>query len=375
MKSILIISEFIHASENSTGYFWEKIITHVRAEGHTLETVSLKHKSNSTERYLAARVIAKGALTFRLLMKTILKVKNFDFVLSGTNPEFLFLALAVVRKIVKFRWLVVVHDIFPENLIPARIARKNSILFRFLKRIFQWAYNKPDRLLVIGRDMKDIIKAKRVPEDRIKYVPLWVNVSEIELRSKRESRIIRELGWEDRTVFLFFGNIGRVQGLKTLLEAIRLVTSEKAAFLFIGGGSESGTLIEFIESSNLKNVRYYGKLPQMDKSEGLNSCDVAIVSLAPGMRGLGVPSKAYFSLAADKPLLAIVDSDSEIDKLIEENNVGWACSPNNVRKIAKTIDLICEQDLSELKGRPRRVAEECYSENLILRKLANEFTL
>jgi hypothetical protein len=71
------------------------------------------------------------------------------------------------------------------------------------------------------------------------------------------------------------------------------------------------------------------------------------------MKGLGVPSKAYFSLAADKPLLVIGDKASELSILIsEEPNVGWHCEPENPKKLAFLIDQICSA--TDLNSRSSR---------------------
>lgn len=81
-----------------------------------------------------------------------------------------------------------------------------------------------------------------------------------------------------------------------------------------------------------------------------------MVSLAPGMSGLAVPSKAYFSLAADKPIFVIGDKGAELESLIEENaNIGWYCGSYDTAEVAKMFDEICDLDLSTYQNKPRNV--------------------
>lgn len=48
--------------------------------------------------------------------------------------------------------------------------------------------------------------------------------------------------------------------------------------------------------------------PRNDQVNFLNACDVAIVSLVAGMKGVSVPSRIYNIMAAGKPIIAIADS-------------------------------------------------------------------
>jgi hypothetical protein len=61
------------------------------------------------------------------------------------------------------------------------------------------------------------------------------------------------------------------------------------------------------------------------------------------MKGLGVPSKAYFSLAADRPILYIGDEGSELHLMIQANpELGWFCKSADPTALAATITAICE---------------------------------
>ncbi|MCP5877696.1 hypothetical protein NL390_35070, partial [Klebsiella pneumoniae] len=77
------------------------------------------------------------------------------------------------------------------------------------------------------------------------------------------------------------------------------------------------------------------------------SCDIAIVTLAEGMLGLGVPSKAYFTMAADRPILAIMEEDAEVANMVKEHSIGWVCEPNDPVRLASLIDEICRTKLNK----------------------------
>ena len=120
---------------------------------------------------------------------------------------------------------------------------------------------------------------------------------------------------------------------------------------------------------NDPNIKYLGPIKQADKSKGLNAGDIAIVTLADGMLGLGVPSKAYFSMAADKPVLAIMDERSEVSSMVKEHNIGWVVPPMNPELLAeKILEIVSEWDVSTLSS-SRDVLIKYYSEPVAMEKI------
>jgi glycosyltransferase involved in cell wall biosynthesis len=216
--------------------------------------------------------------------------------------------------------------------------------------------------------MKELLEEKTGRKNNITVIQNWVSDQDVSPISRDESEIINKLGWQDRVVFQFFGNIGRVQGVDNILAAIKLVKNPRAAFLFIGDGTATESVKQFVNMHAGDNVAYIGPIAQSRKNLGLAACDVALITLEKGMLGLGVPSKAYFSMAADKPILAVMDRRAEVSCMIHEDAIGWSCAPSDPVELATLIDDICQFDLSSMKGRTRKILQEKYSETAALDK-------
>ena len=67
-----------------------------------------------------------------------------------------------------------------------------------------------------------------------------------------------------------------------------------------------------------------GSRSRKEEINFLNACDIGLITLKEGMRGLGVPSKTYNLMAVGKPLFYIGDKGSEIDRYIDNFNCGWS---------------------------------------------------
>jgi len=283
----------------------------------------------------------------------------------------LLLLIYILRKAHCFRWVVLVHDVFPENLVAAKIIRRSNLIYKITKFVFDRVYALADRMIVIGRDMKCLMKTKTRDQVKIEYIPNWAPLSDIKLIPRESSIYIGNLNWEGKIVFQFFGNLGRVQGIPNLLQAIKLVKSKNAAFIFMGTGVMSEYLKEFISTYESSNIVYLGGIDPSNKSEALSACDVAIISLSKEMKGLGVPSKAYFSMAADKALLVISDDGSELDRVVEEYSIGWSCESGDSKALARQIDDICISGIPIKKGQVRSIFKDNFSDDISLEKISS----
>lgn len=393
MRRLFFFTEFYHPVQDTTGYYLTKII-HTAARcldmpvsvccavpssnGELLVSENFAVKRVRTGTYdknkLVQRIAKYILITVKFAVYAAANVRRHDIVFAVTNPACLMLFLALLRKIRSFEYVLLVYDVHPENLVPAGLARRGSLLYRVAVRCFNWAYRTADELIVIGRDMEEVVRKKVGNGCRITQIPNWANVETIQPGPKTDNELIREHHLQDKTVFLFAGNLGRVQGIGNLLHAIAGVKSESAAFLFVGDGVFRPAIEKFIQQNPNKRVIHLGHLPLSAQQLFLNACDVALVTLDDAMYGLGVPSKAYFSMAAGKPLLLVAAPDSEIGLVIRENGVGWVVPPNQPERLAEKIDEICRVDNLEAIGRRARAAvERHFSEQAVLARYAHYF--
>jgi hypothetical protein len=160
---------------------------------------------------LMQRITKYFLITMRFAAYAIANIKRDDLVFAVTNPAFLVLFLALLKKIRPFKYVLLVYDVFPENLVPARLANRDSLMYRVAVRCFNWAYRAADELIVIGRDMEEVVRRKAGNGCRITRIPNWADVNAIRPQPKAENELLREHDLQDKTVFLFAGNLGRVQ--------------------------------------------------------------------------------------------------------------------------------------------------------------------
>src|SRR5690606_33355954 len=92
-------------------------------------------------------------------------------------------------------------------------------------------------LIVLGRDMFDLMDLKTRNPNNISIIENWADVENIIPKSFDNNPIILNHNLKDKIVFLFAGNMGRLQGLEFIIDLLSEVRNPKIHFLFVGNGA------------------------------------------------------------------------------------------------------------------------------------------
>jgi glycosyltransferase involved in cell wall biosynthesis len=292
-------------------------------------------------------------------------VRRGNLVIVGTNPPTLPFSVAFACWAKRADCLLKAEDIYPDNMIAARIISQHGFVARLMNFAQRRLLLRMKAIFVLGRDMEALVQKKLAPNQvRLEWVPNWADSDVIKPEARGFNRLIQELGLQDKFIVGYAGNIGPLQGIECLFDcALRMREHTDVHFLFVGQGQRYAWLNRAVCSAGLKNVTLLGQRPRSDQAVFLNAFDVAVVSLITGMSGVGVPSRTYNFLAAGKPVLAAVDADSEIAALVNEESVGWVVTPGKVDEFVSVV-LAAKSNPDQLKQigcRARQLAESKYS--------------
>lgn len=323
---------------------------------------------------LPLRIVRAVAVSLAIFYKASLKVRRNDVILVVTNPPSLLFLMAIICRLRRAKFFILVHDVFPENLVAASLVKPHSLTLQVLRILSKWVYQRAHKIIVIGRDMGALIQDKLGKgTDRVHVIPNWAEVNEISPQARDKNSLLHDLGLQEKFIVQFAGNLGRVQGVEYLIQAAERLKHDGVHFLFIGDGAKKQVIEERIKSGELTNITLLKNRPRSEQSNFLNACDLSLVSLAPGMLGLGVPSKTYNIMAAGKPVVAVVDAQSEVGMLVKEEGLGWVVPPAEPNRLADVI-LEAKSDrkrLREMGLRARAAAESRYSLSNIVEAYKN----
>lgn len=387
-KRIWVISELYYPEETSTGFFLTKI-----AEGLTEQfqvsvlcsqptygargeraAISEIHKGVHIHRswgttfnkdVLPLRLVNIVTITFSILLNAIWRVRSGDCVLVVTNPPALPFAVSLACFLHRVPCVLIIHDVYPEILIAAGITRQGSILNRVIGCLTQMMYRQMSRIIVLGRDMVQLVVRKLPDGDQcIVTIPNWADLDVVSPSYRKENKLLAQLGCTDKFVVQYAGNMGRTHGLEDLVCCAKELRNDAMIhFLIIGTGAKRMWIQEIVNEQKINNITILDYQPRADLSNTLNACDVAIIVFVKGMAGVSVPSRMYNIMATGKPIIAVADAESELALVVREEDIGWVIYPGDIGGLRMAIlEAKANPDvLVQMGQRARRAAEAKYS--------------
>lgn len=291
-------------------------------------TVTRVHPLPTPRRSLVARGAGFAGFTLLVTAATVLRRTRPDAVLAMSPP--LTLGLAGWAAARRFRVPLVfnVQDVFPDAAIEvgAISDRRIIVAARKLERL---VYRACDAVTVLSEEMRANIAAKVDPArgSVVRVIPNFCDPEAIRPQSRHTAYRI-ENGLGERTVVMYAGNIGYSQPLEMLVAAARACRDRHdVVFVINGEGSARDALEE--SAAGLSNLVLVDFQPAERISEVLASADVHVIVLRKGLAHSSVPSKLYSILAAGRPVLASVDTGTEVARVLEKAGCGVAVAPDD----------------------------------------------
>jgi colanic acid biosynthesis glycosyl transferase WcaI len=247
-------------------------------------------------------------------------LRRADAVLAMSPPLSLGLTGWLVGAVRGAPMVFNVQDIFPDAAIRTGAIRNRRVI-AFASWLERATYRRAAAVTVLSDGLRANVAAKvgDARHDTVRVIPNFVDTDAIR-PLPRSTPYRDELGIGDEPVVLYAGNVGFSQSLELVVEAARRMPD--VTFLINGDGAAQAELER--SAAAVRNVRFAGYQPASRLGEVLASGDVHVVPLRAGLGDVSVPSKTYSSLAAGRPVVASIDLDSEIPRLLAEAGAGIA---------------------------------------------------
>jgi glycosyltransferase involved in cell wall biosynthesis len=335
------------------------------------ESASFRHIVTDSYTSPASKIIGRlrESISFGIeCKKHILTAREqYDCIYMNNWPIFAqyFVAKAASKK--KVRLVTHIQDIYPEAFVQKAPKLFRGFLFKVLYPLELFTLNKSDKVITISNGMKQFLcQTRSLAQNKVDVVHNWQDEAPFELAEEAP----KEEGL-DKLTFLFLGTIGPLTNLDFVIRCFSTMDSKEARLIIAGQGSEKRKLeklaakfenvdIAFIEAE-AKNV------PLIQ-----NSADVLLLSLIPGAGKLALPSKLIAYMLSAKPVLAVVDRDSDVSKVIRTSKSGWVSSPSDSVELKEVFSEIIITSNAVLKSKgmmARNYALENYTRKVNLDKI------
>lgn len=304
------------------------------------------------------RIINYFSFTFMVLLH-ILSIAKYKAVVVYSNPPILPWIASWAKVLFGTKLIFVSYDLYPEVATVTNTLREGNIICRLMNHINRCVFHRADSVVALSSEMKEfILNNREIGSEKVTVIPNWFEDRGEPSRNLEDNRF-RELT-AGKYVVSYFGNMGTMQDMDTILGAIRELRDEKDIFfLFAGHGNKMERLKMIVAEEKIPNIVIHDFLHGKDFQDALAISDCALISLEKGATGLCVPSKTYSYMMQGIPLLAIMD-DSDIVRDIERGAGLWVRN-GEPEQLAQAIRSLRSD--SERQKAMRQICRRIYLEN------------
>lgn len=298
----------------------------------------------------------------RMILKDGFKDETFDVIAYPTPPITLAPVLRYCAKRYKsaIRYLML-KDIFPQNAVDLGMFSKSSPIYKYYRRMECQLYAYSDRIGCMSEANIAYLKEHdpEIPNEKLEYFPNTVALNEAV--SMKDTRAANELR------IVFGGNMGKPQDIGGLLKGIKTCGEQpdldRVFFYFIGDGTESRRIEEYIEREKPVNLTYRHQLERPEYEKLLANADVGMISLSKDFTIPNFPSRILSYMQISKPVFAVLDEATDMDECIAEAGCGISVRAGDtgafVEGVRRLIRL--EDKLPEMGARGRRYLERYFN--------------
>jgi putative colanic acid biosynthesis glycosyltransferase WcaI len=390
---VLIFNIYFHPDPTGTGLVIGQLARDLRAIGHRvtvvttvthygLDSIPAPRRLISEEQWEGVRVLRTWTyvrprrplfgrvlnyLAFAILaIPAGLKANKHDVAVCVWPPVTTAIAAWLVTRLRRSPLVMNVQDVYPDSIFRNKLAaRLNRALERLVLR-------SAAGVTVLSPGLKRAVIDRGARGPSVAVIPMWTDVDGIRPGPK-ENSFRQEHQLQGKFVVLYAGNLGAFSGVEIVLDAaVLLKDQDHIRFFIVGRGHARDRLVQKAADLNLSNLTFMDTRPREELSAMLAAADIALVTLNPLLATTNIPSKAFTIMASARPVLAAMNSENEIARIITEQRCGWCVPPDRPQDLARAIQHASDRasDLEEMGMRARRFVESHHARPPLTRQHA-----
>ena len=294
------------------------------------------HKVNFIIRGIAQLLMPY--IFFREIKKSI--KEKIDITIVHSPPLPLTITAYKIKKFYNAKYILNLHDIFPQNAIDLGILR-NKFLIKFFERMERNAYQDSDLIVVPSNSHKQFLEEKRgVSKQKVHTIHHWIDINPF-LQLKKTGKFRKLYNLEDKLIFLFGGVLGPSQGLDLLIKiANRVKKNKDIIFLLVGDGSAKKELVKMTKELKLNNVLFKPFVSLEKYPELVKDCDIGVICLTEKNTTPAVSAKILGYMAAAIPVIAFLHQESDGCGIVQESKCGYTAKAGDLDKAVEVVEKI-----------------------------------
>jgi glycosyltransferase involved in cell wall biosynthesis len=323
-----------------------------------VKTGNITKTANFIEKGISTLFIEKQYLD---AIKKYFKNIHFDMVMYSTPPITFSKIVKYFKNKHKSKTYLILKDIFPQNAVDIGAIKKGSLIWRYFRNKEKVLYQISDVIGCMSQGNVDYIM-KHNPFLNTNKVEIFPNsIIPIEKMDNKKSTNNKELINkynipENKTLFVYGGNLGKPQGIDFLLEVVDNFHKVKNGYLLIvGSGTEYGRIKNHLDEIKTSNVKLIDKLPKKEYDQLLEIANVGLIFLDRRFTIPNFPSRLTAYMEYSLPVLAATDRNTDLKDALLESQSGYWCESGDINSFIDYANkLSTNEDLRNTMGQKGR---------------------
>ena len=337
------------------------------------------HALNTKKRILHEATFLASSFARALL--TSIPGGKPDLIVAVSPPLGLGVTVSTLSRLWRIPYVFDVEDLQPDTAVELGMMKPGAAV-RALYRIERMAYRRAALVSTITEGMRQRILKKLgcekcVDSNRIVLFPPRADSSLYNIRQGAESGKMRDAfrerhALQGKFVVSHSGNMGVKQGLEVILGAAEHSRQRpELHYLIVGDGAMRPALEEQARARALNNVLFLPLLERGEFQQMLAATDLALITQQRVVSNIVFPSKTVTLLCAGCPVIASVNSESEVARALLRSQAGEVAEPENPEALFQAIDRLSKQPemLARMSALGRQYAEENWDERRTLPRM------
>jgi len=300
------------------------------------------------------------------VLKSVLVIKKSKTDIVHARSYIAALIAWVVTLFTKLKFVFDMRGFWPDERVDAGLLKKDSLLYRFIKRLECMLINRADKIVVLTHKAKVELIAKftNIKNDKIKIIPCCTDTSLFKFNLDVRNKIRSRYNIDGRFVFIHTGSFIGWYMIREMLEYFKTIKEieKKALFMFLYTARDLTSFWETVDNADISRKDILTvEVPFEEVHRYLSSADAGLFFIKPTFsKRASCPIKFAEYMSCGLPVVCNRNI-GDLDGIIEENKVGLLVNDFNktsyTNLYGKLKELLNDKGL---KTRCRMVATDLF---------------
>jgi colanic acid biosynthesis glycosyl transferase WcaI len=310
------------------------------------------------------RILHEGSFIFSSAMRAGMR-RRPDVLLAVSPPLGLAITAILLSRLRRIPFVFDVEDLQPDS--ASDLGMLPAWAVRLLYGLEKTAYRHARLVTTLTPSMRKKIVDKGIAEEKVELFEPRMDDSLIDLSPEEGNAFRQKFDLGEKFLVTHSGNMGVKQGLDVVLDAAALNREDDSLlFLFVGNGADCERIERRAADLGLRNARFLPLLGDADFRGLLAASGVCLVTQQKSVSEIAFPSKAVTYMAAGRPMVASVNSGSEVARTIRESQAGKVAEPENPQALLGAIRELRAENLRKMGENAHAYARRRWSAERVM---------